>query len=101
MRLKLVLLTSFAAAVVGAGASVAIIVGSLGSWAYALAPQSYQHSKLVFLSVLLPPWIAAIFGGIFVYRHTSHRRKLQTIMTTCLAVLLCIALLRALTFYYS
>jgi hypothetical protein len=101
MRLKFVLLVSLVAAVIGAGACVLIVVAALGSWRYALAPANNQHPILVFLAVFVPPWVSAIAAGFFVYRHTAHRRKLQTLITICVAVVIATALIRLLTFYYS
>jgi hypothetical protein len=101
MRLKFVLLASLIAAVIGAGASVLIIFAALGSWRYALAPTNHEHPVLVFLAVLLPPWVSAISAGFFVYRHTAHRRKLQTLITICVAVIFATLLIRLLTFHYS
>ena len=101
MRLKFVLLASLVAAVIGAGACLLIIVAALGSWRAALPPSSYQHPALVFLAVLVPPWISAISAGFFVYRHTAHRRKLQTLITISVAVIIAMLLIRLLTFYYS
>jgi hypothetical protein len=101
MRVKFVLLASVVAAVIGAGACVLIIVAALGSWRYALAPASYQHSRLVFLAAFVPPWVSAISAGVFVYRHTAHRRKLQALITICVAAAIATLLIRLLTLYYS
>jgi hypothetical protein len=101
MRLKFVLLASLVAAVIGAGASGLIIFAALGSWRYALASDSYQHPILVFLAVFVPPWVSAVSAGFFVYRHTAHRRKLQTLITICVAVIIATLLIRLLAFYYS
>ena len=101
MRLKFVLLASLVAAVIGAGACVLIIFAAFGSWRYALTPDSNQHPILVFLAVFVPPWVSAIAAGVFIYRHTAHRRKLQTLITICVAVVIATLLIRLLTFYYS
>ena len=101
MRLKLVFLASLIAGVIGAGATVTIIVVALGSWKYALAPLSNQHSRLIFLTVFLPPWICAVCSGTFVYRHTANRRKLQTLWTICLTAGIDVLLIKLLTLFYS
>jgi hypothetical protein len=100
MRLKFVLLVSLVAAVIGAGACVLIVVAALGSWRYAIAPASYQHSRLVFLAAFVPPWISAISAGVFIYRHTAHRRKLQSLITICVTAAIAAVLIRVLALYY-
>jgi hypothetical protein len=85
MRLKLVLIASLLAAVVGAGASIAIILGVFAS----LRPLS-SPGPLVISTFVLP--VAAVsYASIFVYRHTARRRKLQAALTAILALLLCLS----------
>jgi len=86
MRLRLVLITSFLAALVGAGASISIILGVSSSLRFLRAP-----GPLVLSTLLLP--IAAVFlGSFFVYRHTARRRKLQAFLTALLATFLSLCL---------
>jgi len=85
MRLKLVLIASLLAGVVGAGASIAIILGVFAS----LKPLS-SPGPLVISTFVLP--VAAVsYASIFVYRHTARRRKLQAVLTAILALLLCLS----------
>jgi hypothetical protein len=88
MRLKLVLLTSLIGAVIGAGASIAIIVATLGSW-MKLADPALSKSGGTSVIFLIPLTTAGI-GSFFVYRHTARRRKLQAALTGILILLLCL-----------
>jgi hypothetical protein len=90
MRLKLILLTSLIAAMIGASTSIGIIVGTLGSWNYAFASLGYRSDSWIALALYLPPMCAAIFAGIFVYRHTATRRQLQGGLTALLVLLFCL-----------
>jgi len=84
MRLKLVLICSSIAAIVGAGAAAAIILSVFSS----LKPVT-RPGLLVVLTYLLP-FTAILLASIFVYRHTARRRKLQAILTATLSILLTI-----------
>lgn len=84
MRLKLVIIASLLAAIIGSGSAIAILVWTLGSVARAITePQFYHHDW-----TLLLPLFFAVLAGLFVYRHTARRRKLQAVMTVVLAILL-------------
>lgn len=86
MRLRLVLITSILAALVGTGASITIILGVFSSLRSLRAP-----GPLMLLTLLLP--IAAVLlGAFFVYRHTARRRKLQAFLTALLATFLSLCL---------
>ena len=85
MRLKLVLIASLLAAVVGAGASIALVLG-------VLAVKSLSSPGLWAASTLLLPIAAIVFASIFVYRHTARRRKLQAFLTALLATLLILSI---------
>lgn len=89
MRLKLVLIVSLLAAVVGAGVPVLIIIATLGSFVSIHDPQ-FSHNSHGWLALLLlvPPLVAALLASIFVYRHTARRRKLQAALALVLALLL-------------
>ena len=88
MRLKLVLLTSLIAAMIGAGAS--FIVGSVlhGYWVRLI--ELYHHSWIDIVLVLAPMILTAIAAAIFVYRHTALQRKAQAAITVILALVLAI-----------
>ncbi|HEV7475054.1 MAG TPA: hypothetical protein VGN90_13460 [Pyrinomonadaceae bacterium] len=86
MRLKLVLISSLVAAIVGAGSAVAIILFAFSSLKPISAP-----GLLVFSTYLLPV-LATLLASIFVYRHTAKRRKLQALLTAIIASLLTISL---------
>ena len=84
MRLKLVLISSLIAAVVGAGAASGIIISIFSS----LKPITRPGGLVV--STYLLPFTATLLASIFVYRHTARRRKLQAILTATLSILLTI-----------
>lgn len=87
MRVKLVLLVSLIAAIVGAGAPVAVVFGLFAS----LKPLS-SPSVIVLLTFIVPLAMVA-WASIFVYRHTARRRKLQATLTAILSLLLTLAAL--------
>jgi ABC-type Fe3+-siderophore transport system permease subunit len=84
MRLKLVLISSLTAAIVGAGSAVAIILFAFSSLKPISAP------GLLVISTYLLPLLATLLASIFVYRHTAKRRKLQAALTAIIALLLTI-----------
>ena len=86
MRLKLVFLVSFLAAVAGSGSCIALVLG-------VLSRQALTNPGLLVLSTFLLPIATIIFASIFVYRHTARRRRTQAFLTLVLATLLTIALL--------
>ena len=85
MRLKLVIISSLVAALVGAGSAIAIILTVFSS----LKPIS--SPGLLVLSTYLLPMLMIVLSTMFVYRHTARRRKLQAALTAILALLLTIA----------
>ena len=68
MRLKLVLIASLVSAVVGAGASIAIILELFSSLRLS-APD------LCCCVTFILPVVTVVVAVIFVYRHTARRRK--------------------------
>ena len=86
MRLKLVLLCSLLAAIVGAGSSIAIIISVFSSLRPIMTP------GLLVISTLLLPVLTVWLATLFVYRHTARRRKLQAALTTIISLLLTIAI---------
>jgi len=82
MRLKLIIFTSLLAALVGSGASIAIVLGAFSS----LKP--LNTPGVLVLSTFLLPAGAIVWATVFVYRHTARRRKLQATMTALLGLLL-------------
>jgi len=86
MRLKLVLISSLIAAIVGAGSAVAIILFAFSS----LKPISTPG--LLVVSTYLLPTLAILLASSFVYRHTAKRRKLQAALTAIIASVLTISL---------
>ncbi|MGH9967061.1 MAG: hypothetical protein ACREBG_04405 [Pyrinomonadaceae bacterium] len=79
MRLKLVLIASLVAAVVGSSVSIAIILGRFSSLKSLSAPD------LIVVLTFFFPIIAVVLAAIFVYRHTARRRKTQALLTGVLA----------------
>lgn len=85
MRLKLVLIASLIAAVVGAGSAIAIVLGLSSSLETMITPGLY-------LATYLLPIGAIFFASMFVYRHTARRRKLQAALTVLISLVLTIAI---------
>ena len=86
MRLKLVLIASMLSAIVGSGASIAIVLGKFSSLKGLTAPD------LLVASTFLLPVAAVVLASIFVYRHTARRRKTQALLTGVLAAFLSLAI---------
>ncbi len=100
MRVKLILISSLIAAIIGAGVPILIIWLTLGSFLRIVDPQFERRSNgWPSLVLLLLPLVAAALTSIFVYRRTSRRRKLQAALTLMLVtVLSCAGYLAALIF---
>jgi hypothetical protein len=84
MRWRLLIITSILAALVAFVLWCVVAIGIFGS-ARALA----RHDLLLLGSALLPLVVAAT-AGFFAYRHTARRRKLQSIITALLTLVLVI-----------
>ncbi len=95
MRLKLVILSSLIAALIGAGGAITIILFVFSSLTPLMKP-----GALVFSTFLLP-LVATLIASIFVYRHTARRRKLQAALTTLIALFLTVAILLCASFVTS
>ena len=88
MRLKLLIVSSLLAGLIGSGLSIVIITATIGSFGRAtLDPRFRAHTWTWFIQ-LVPTFVAAIAAGIFVYRHTARRRRLQGTLTVILGLLL-------------
>jgi hypothetical protein len=91
MRFKLVLLTSLIASIFGVGFSIAILAASFGILDFAQLQSSRDaDSTLLALGLSVPPPVSAVLAGVFVYRHTAKRRKLQAGLAGILVLLLCV-----------
>jgi len=88
MRLKLVIAASVLAAVVGAGISIALVLG-------VFSVKALSNPGLLVSSTLLLPIATIAFASIFVYRHTARRRKLQAFLTAIIAIILTLTFLIA------
>ena len=95
MRIKLVLLTSLIAALIGVVLSAAIMVMQVGRWDYVADSPTYRSSSWVELVAYLPVVLTSTLAGIFVYRHTAVRRKFQAIIGFVLVLLYVVALIIA------
>jgi hypothetical protein len=85
LRWKLLVITSLAAAVVGAGSCAALT--------YLLLPYTgLDGNNWLLLLIFLPPLSAIIYATIFVYRHTARRRKLQASLAALSSLLLAAAI---------
>jgi hypothetical protein len=89
MRLKLVFLTSLLGALLGSGGPLLITAIGLSQRGFLLAksfPETAEGWKSG--TILLIPIAVALFAGVFVYRHTARRRKLQAVLTSVLVLML-------------
>ncbi len=82
MRWKLLVIASFAAALLSCGLWSALVISVFGS-ARALA-----RNDLPLISSAIIPLALAGYAGVFVYRHTARRRKTQAMFTVILALFL-------------
>lgn len=82
MRWRLLVIASFASAFIACGLWSGLVIGIFGT-ARALA----RNNWLLLSSGIVPVAVAA-YSGVFVYRHTSRRRKTQATLTAILALLL-------------
>jgi purine-cytosine permease-like protein len=87
MRWKLLLIASLLATLLGAGATLGIVIGVSGS------PGRFTTPDLAALGALIIPVATITFASIFVYRHTARRRRLQAMATALLATILTLTLL--------
>lgn len=87
MRLKLLMIASLLAAVVGAFASIFIVRVTLGSFNDIFAPGRWQRGWWLGFVLCAPSLLVALLASMFVYRHTARRRKLQAALTLVLALL--------------
>ncbi|MCA1629579.1 MAG: hypothetical protein LC785_07895 [Acidobacteria bacterium] len=89
MRWKLLVITSLAATVAGAGLCAALI--------YLLMVSTLRPGTTVSLvaATLALPLASITYATIFVYRHTARRRKLQAVLTASFTLLLIIGALLA------
>ena len=92
MRLKLILIVSLLATIVGSGTTAIIIIVTLGSFVRSMDP-SFSHRSHGWLGFVqsVPALVAALLAGMFVYRHTARRRKLQAVLTIALVLFLSVA----------
>jgi Na+/H+-dicarboxylate symporter len=89
VRWKLLIITSLVAALVGAGGDIALAYWCR-SWSNPL------HTRPTFLTwAIIIPLVLVTLAGIFVYRHTARRRKLQATATVILSIILTLAALCA------
>ncbi|PYS64507.1 MAG: hypothetical protein DMF76_04525 [Acidobacteria bacterium] len=84
MRWRLLVLTSFAAAVVACGLWSTLAIALFGS-----AGQLARHDWFLLASAAVP-LVFIVYAGVFAYRHTARRRKTQAMITAILALFLTI-----------
>jgi len=82
MRWKLLIIVSIAAALIACALWSGLVIGLFGS-ARALA----RNDWLLFSSAIVPVAVAT-YAGVFLYRHTSRRRKTQAVIAALLALFL-------------
>ena len=93
MRWKLVVITSLVAAITGLGLGLGLTLLALR-----LSGRFNFFHPLVVIASLMP-LAAAIAAGVFVYRHTARRRKLQAFLTIALSMLVQLAVLLGVPFF--
>src|SRR6266566_9003329 len=84
MRWRLLVITSFAAAVVACGLWSTLAIALYGS-----ARELAHHDWFLLASAALPV-VFIVYAGVFAYRHTARRRKTQAMITAILALFLTI-----------
>ena len=82
MRWKLFVIASFAAAFLACALWSGLVIGVFGS------ARELARNQWLLLSSAIVPLGVAIYSGVFVYRHTSRRRKAQATLTAILALVL-------------
>jgi hypothetical protein len=89
LRWKLLVITSLAATVAGAGLCAALV--------YLLMVSTLSPGATVSLiaATLVLPLASITYATIFVYRHTARRRKLQAVLTASFTLVLTIGALLA------
>ena len=86
MRLKLVILASLIAALLGAGLAIVLVLLMFST------QSSMSTAGPVVFAIYLFPVLTTLLAAMFVYRHTARRRKLQAALTTMMSFLLSLAL---------
>lgn len=82
MRWKLLVIITLVAAVAGFGVSLGLTLWVVRGG----ARFDFSNPAIIAAALIMP--VAALVGGIFVYRHTARRRKLQACLTAGLILLL-------------
>jgi len=82
MRWKLLVLVPMAAALIACALWSALVIVSFGT------ARDLTRSDWVLLATIIPPLAIAAYSGVFVYRHTSRRRKTQAVLTVILSLFL-------------
>jgi uncharacterized membrane protein len=81
VRWKLLLVVSLAGGLIAVGFWAILVVAIFGS-ASVMAQEDWR-----LLSSFAVPLVTTVAASIFVYRHTSRRRKLQAFLTTILVLI--------------
>jgi uncharacterized membrane protein len=82
MRWKLLGLVSVIGALFGVTLWSSLTIATFGS------ASSLARNGWITLGTLVIPMGVSVFGALFVYRHTAHRRKTQATLATLLTLLL-------------
>jgi uncharacterized membrane protein len=82
MRWKLLGLVSVVAALFAVAVWSAVTIAVFGS------ARAMARNNWVLLASFAIPFAVTIFGALFVYRHTAHRRKSQALIAAVLTLLL-------------
>ena len=87
MRWKLLIFAALAATIVGAGGTLSLVLGLMGS------ARRLGTSDFYGLLTLVIPILSIFFASLFVYRHTARWRKTQALATALLSILLTLTVL--------
>ena len=88
MRLRLLIVSSLLAGLIGSGLAVVIVTATIGSFGRATMDPRFRVHGWTWIIQVGPTLLAALAASIFVYRHTARRRKLQGAFTLILSLLL-------------
>ena len=86
MRLKLVMIASLVAALLGSGVAIFLVLLMFST------PSSMATGGPVVFALYLLPVLTTFLAAMFVYRHTARRRRLQAALTTIISLLFSLAL---------
>ena len=88
MRLRLLIGSSLLAGLIGSSLSIVILTATTGPLGRATLDPRFRAHGWTWIIQVVPTFLAAFAAGIFVFRHTARRRRLQGAFTLILGLLL-------------